>query len=69
VIFGGYSLDLYCDGAVKCRNRGAIDGFAAGRFTGETFSECARKAKQAGWKLKRNGMAFCPLCKTDYGTK
>jgi len=62
---GCYTLDLYCDNAqghaplpVTFRNR---DDYTYS-FSGETYRECKRKAKKAGWTWHRGGRLLCPLC-------
>lgn len=55
----GYTLALYCD-----QNRGVLHNNDAKReFAGETFSDCAREARKAGWKIhRRTRTATCPQC-------
>lgn len=55
VIVGGYSMDLYCDGK-PCRKTAAIQN----EFYGQTYTDCSRQAKRAGWRLnRRTGTAYC----------
>lgn len=68
----GYSLDLYCDNAGDGKPGGygygsPADGHAfrafPAEFYGETWSECARNARAAGWKIdRRERTAICPKC-------
>lgn len=66
-IVSGYTLDLYCDGGDDC----PLPSWKApdGQFYGETFTECARNARRAGWFIDVNGdgrergRALCPDCK------
>lgn len=57
----GYTLDLYCDGATtSCAD--AWDTFPH-TFFAETFAQCAREAKEKGWKIHpRTRTATCPRC-------
>lgn len=53
----GYSLDLYCR---KCC--GPMN-LRPSTYFGETFSECAKQARQDGWKIyTRARTALCPKC-------
>jgi hypothetical protein len=69
MIVGCYAMDLYCDNADQTGARGyAFHSFAkavAGpeQFIGETYGECAAKARKRGWKLVgKFGKAYCPTC-------
>jgi hypothetical protein len=63
---GCYSLDLYCDDPTH-RAFEPGGNSRPGTFTGDTFTECARKAKADGWMVNRNrrdgreGWGYC-LC-------
>lgn len=55
MIVGGYALDLYCDGK-PCRKTKAVQS----EFNAQTYAQCAKAARGAGWKLNRSaGLAFC----------
>ncbi|SHH56483.1 hypothetical protein SAMN02745129_2354 [Ferrimonas marina] len=57
MIIGGYRLLLYCD-CVACAERAQPED---GEFVGETYPECARQARAAGWKIdKANSQCFAP---------
>lgn len=60
----GYTLDLYCDTAnEEGHDYGSTQGTAHAAFTGETFAECAREARRAGWVIHRKTRtATCPKC-------
>lgn len=57
-----YSLDLYCE------NHGAdpaVHGYAYAphTFTGETWGECAKQARNLGWRISRDRQkCWCPTC-------
>lgn len=57
-----YVLDLYCrhrDGPIHTAR--GINSFD--QYSGENFTECARKAREDGWKIKRSDRtATCPQC-------
>jgi hypothetical protein len=51
---GCYSLDLYCDDPThRAYDVGGIS--RPGTYTGDTFTECARKARVDGWVINRKG--------------
>lgn len=55
----GYSMHLYCDHE---NSRHAFQEFPH-EYDGETFAECAKAAKAAGWKIHRKTRtATCPRC-------
>ena len=61
---GGYSLDLYCRFEGKWPDmRHEFDEFPH-QYCGETFGECARMARSAGWVIHRDQTATCPKCAT-----
>lgn len=69
----GYTLDLYCDhwsGPNSMTNEMA-DGIHSWTefphtFTGETWSECAKKARKRGWVIHNsNRTATCPKCSNN----
>lgn len=53
MITNGYTLNLVCD-CIKCKNSPYTSQIATGEFVGETYSECARKAKKEGWGLAKD---------------
>lgn len=56
----GYSLDLYCD---RPNSDHGFNEFPH-QFNGETFSECAKEARKAGWRFHRKTRtATCPKCR------
>ena len=61
---GCYTINLYCDvqcGAVNCGHSDIEEPMA--EFIGETFAECAREARKAGWQIHRKTRtATCPRC-------
>ena len=60
MIVGGYSLDLYCD-EVGCKDH---ERNWPVNFYGQTYSECARLARKAGWDISRkDNIATCPACR------
>ena len=64
VMVGGYTLDLYCDNP-KCKNhidKKNLRYDGPDQFTGETFSQCKRKAKKGGWVFSDDGTILCPRC-------
>jgi hypothetical protein len=52
----GYTLELYCD------HKNADHGRFPHCFYGETFGECAKRARALGWTIHRNYTATCPKC-------
>ncbi len=68
VIVGGYILHLYCDNVGTLQEGKAIDslGHVFGEFPHEFSDEfgsvCRTQARQAGWRLGRDGKALCPKC-------
>ncbi len=67
MIVGGYTLDLYCEGQVgPCQCRTYRDGgmmdMCFGQFTGETASECRRKARRAKWRFDKTETGYKPVC-------
>lgn len=72
---GCYCLDLYCE---NYTDTSQFTQDAAGRlvdavghefrgyprqYTAETGTECRSRARKAGWLLRRDGTALCPLCR------
>ena len=67
-----YSMDLYCDNlkgpdplTVAETPDDGVHSFNEfpHQFTGETFAECARQARELGWVFKRDRMTvLCPKC-------
>lgn len=59
----GYSLDLYCDHENDAHPKGPVYPMRMKEFFGETFADCARQARAAGWKVrKKTRTATCPCC-------
>lgn len=66
-VVGCYSMDLYCDHPTH-----PYYSYDPPSITGETESECLRKAKKYGWRIDKNGEsreggngyyhAICPDC-------
>jgi hypothetical protein len=60
MIVSGYSIDLYCD-CVDCFNSPSQK---EATYHGETYGECAKKARHDGWRLSRDRRyALSPGCK------
>lgn len=53
-----YSLDLYCDHWFNGHDFKEFPHC----YMGETYGQCATKARKSGWLLHRNGTATCPKC-------
>lgn len=64
MIVGGYSLHLYCDAAEWGDPPHTYSEFPH-EFTGETYGECAKKARKRGWVLRRDRTAVCPKCRNS----
>jgi len=66
MIVGGYCLDLYCEnlgvahGEVEDKFGHRYDDVH--QFYGQTYQETAKRAKARGWRLTRDGKAYCPKC-------
>jgi len=59
----GYSLDLYCDHFSGFGDEWHEWAEFPHQYVGETFAECARKARKAGWKFHhKTRTATCPKC-------
>ena len=57
---GCYSLDLYCDNP---NDQYEWKHIHSETFTGESFTECVRKAKSKGWLIRtKNRTARCRIC-------
>lgn len=54
MIIGGYTLQLLCD-CKKCRDN--PNGMERGEYTGETYQDCAKQARNHGWVLSRDKQA------------
>jgi hypothetical protein len=62
---GGYLLSLYCD-----HDGGGLHRFSEfpHAYTGETFGECARQARQDGWIVHTvTETGTCPKCSGKRG--
>lgn len=58
----GYSLDLYCDCVWPKAAHERFQSFPS-TYVGETFAECAREAKEDGWRIfRKTRTARCPKC-------
>ena len=54
-----YSMDLYCDNT-HCQNKWNYFSNPA-CFIGSTFEDCAQKARNIGWIIKRKeNICICP---------
>lgn len=59
MIASGYSMDLYCE--ADGHQHGYNEGQA--QFFGETWADCARQAREAGWRIhKQRRECICPKC-------
>jgi len=47
-ISSGYTIDLYCD-CLDCDGRVHVGGKGYGEYVGETWGDCAKQARSAGW--------------------
>lgn len=56
-------LDLYCENENSCKgtNTGSFP-MSWATFTGSTRLIVMKKAKRAGWKITKDGKAFCKEC-------
>jgi hypothetical protein len=67
MIVGGYTLMLYCDNDIHPNGFVDLDSTlkAEGEFTFDgpkSYSTVRKMARQAGWKLKKDGSCLCPDC-------
>lgn len=69
MIASGYDMHLYCENDDSQSDApGRVywsHPFEEGveQFSGETWQQCAKRARRAGWIISPNRMyAFCPLC-------
>jgi hypothetical protein len=74
MIVGGYTLDLYCD---KKENHTILESsgyylrqeigdyiYIGNQFVGETYGECVKEARGAGWLVNRSkNKCLCKYCK------
>lgn len=63
----GYALDLYCQNQSgefdkSHRYNGVFFMSYPVQYSGESYAECRRYARWAGWTFHRNGEVSCPLC-------
>lgn len=68
MIVGCYVLDLYCEGyeelpSARREGRHEYKEFPQ-QYTGPNGRYCFREARKDGWKLTKDGKAFCPKCNT-----
>lgn len=70
-----YTMDVYCDNSSVGRFIGhscatgetCTSGVA--QFAGETYADCAKQARKAGWFIGADKQtAYCPRCKNDRKT-
>jgi len=66
VIAACYSMDLYCENYGDAATHGHLfEGHNAGTatFTGETWGECAKQARDIGWRICHDQQTcYCPKC-------
>jgi len=63
MIVGCYTIDLYCDTPGCQFSVEQRTGDKVAQYTGETYQECARKARKNGWQLSADRqVATCPAC-------
>jgi hypothetical protein len=64
MIIGCYTLNLYCDTpGCQLSLEKRYSGQPVPQYTGETYGECARKARVDGWQLSADRqVATCPAC-------
>jgi hypothetical protein len=62
-----YTMDIYCDNEQKCKQPNVyatMYGASRATYLGESFSECAKRARNGGWVIiKKTRQAYCPYCK------
>ena len=60
-LVGGYTLDLYCDNEhpYEIGIEFPFQVFADGP---KCYYEIRKTAKKLGWRLTRDGKAYCPIC-------
>lgn len=58
MVISGYSIDLYCDcnDCVSYRESMVYSAFTPVQFGGETYNECVRQARNAGWTISKDRM-------------
>lgn len=61
MIFGCYTLDLYCDNDFEHPYINYEKG-NFGQFVGKNLTECKRMARKVGWGFYSN-KCYCPYCK------
>jgi len=66
MIVGCYLLDLYCEnyedrGPWPDKHGHKFRAFPV-QYTDELGSRCRESARRAGWRLTKDGKAYCPLC-------
>lgn len=63
MISRGYSIDLYCDGKDEGLHPRYWEDNWKTDYSGETWAECAKQARQDGWYISRDRTkAYCPKC-------
>jgi len=68
MMIGGYTLDLYCDGALDCPKKESTQNSNGtsrppAQYYGETGQECRKQAIEDGWSLSlKEGLCLCPAC-------
>lgn len=61
MIAGCYLLHLYCENRRKADGVHEYDEFPH-EYTHEFGSRCRADARKDGWKLTKDGKAYCPKC-------
>lgn len=57
MITSGYTMELICD-CRRCKSTDNPYEIARTEYAGESYSECAKQAREDGWTLSRN-RAYC----------
>lgn len=58
MVVSGYSIDLYCD-CDDCedgRKKMLYSSCEPTQFGGDTYRDCARQARNSGWKISKDRM-------------
>ena len=68
MIVGCYTLDLYCENLGPWPDKHGHDFKEfPHQYTAELGSKCRKNAQRAGWKLTKDGRAYCPRCSGKLG--
>lgn len=66
MIASGYTMNLYCEFQTDLSVHSYMDELtykSIGEFVGETYAQCAKQAKKAGWFLTSDRQrCYCPSC-------